>query len=145
LRRTLLQRQSKGGLYPLPCDSSTIVHVKQVFSSNKVPYSRWHARLGHPSLSIVRFVLTNNALPSISDVSLDLVCDACQKAKSHRLPYPRSSSASKAPLELIFSDVWGLACNSIGNYKYYVSFIDDFSKFTWIYVLKHKSEVFQNF
>jgi hypothetical protein len=73
------------------------------------------------------------------------MCDACQQVKSHQLPYPISSSSSKAPLELIFSDVWGPACTSIGNYKYYVSFIDDFSRFTWIYLLKHKSEVFQKF
>jgi hypothetical protein len=48
-------------------------------------------------------------------------------------------------LELVFSDVWGPAYESIGRYKYYVSSIDDFSKFTWIYLLKHKSEVFQKF
>ena len=29
--------------------------------------------------------------------------------------------------------------------KYYVSFIDDYSKFTWIYLLKYKSEVFSIF
>jgi hypothetical protein len=45
----------------------------------------------------------------------------------------------------VFSDVWGPACESISRYKYYVSFIDDFSKFIWIYLLKHKSEVFQKF
>jgi transposase InsO family protein len=49
------------------------------------------------------------------------------------------------PLELVFSDVWGPACESVGRNKYYVSFIDDFSKFTWIYLLKHKSDVFQKF
>jgi hypothetical protein len=95
-RRTLLQDMSKGGLYALPCNSSTTVHLKQVFSSNKTPQSRWHARLGHPSSFIVRFVLSNNDLPYVSDVSLDHVCDACQQIKSHQLPYP---------LKLIFSDV----------------------------------------
>jgi hypothetical protein len=105
----------------------------------------WHARLGHPSSSIVRFVLSKNSLPFLSDDSLDHVCDACQQAKSHQLPYTRSSSVSKAPLELIFSDIWGLGYVSIGNNKYYVSFIDDFGKFTWIYLLKHKSDVFQKF
>jgi hypothetical protein len=34
-------------------------------------------------------------------------------------------------------------CESVGRHKYYVSFIDNFSKFTWIYLLKHKSEVLQ--
>ena len=48
-------------------------------------------------------------------------------------------------MELIYSDVWGPALTSVGGRKYYVSFIDDFSKFTWIYLLKFKSEVFQKF
>jgi histone deacetylase 1/2 len=39
----------------------------------------------------------------------------------------------------------GPAPISVGKYKYYVSFIDDFSKFSWIYVLKKKSDVFQVF
>jgi hypothetical protein len=75
-------------------------------------------------------VLSKNNLPIFSDTSHELVCDACQLGKSHQLPYPVSTSTSKAPLELIFSDVWGLACDSIGRYKYYVSFIDNYRKFT---------------
>jgi hypothetical protein len=54
-------------------------------------------------------------------------------------------SVSSRPLELILSDVWGLAPTSVGRNNFYVSFINDFSKFTWIYLLRHKSEVFQRF
>jgi hypothetical protein len=90
-------------------------------------------------------VVSKNSLPCDSDSSSDSVCDACQQAKINQLPYPNSSSVSTTLLELIFSNVWGLACNSIGRYKYYVNFIDDFSKFTWIYLLKHKSKVFHKF
>jgi hypothetical protein len=50
--------------------------------------------------------------------------------KSHKLPYSVSTSVSSKPLELIFSDVWGSAPDSVGMKKYYASFIDDFSKFT---------------
>jgi hypothetical protein len=39
----------------------------------------------------------------------------------------------------------GPATNSVGRNKYYVSFIDDYSKFTWVYLLRFKSEVFQKF
>jgi hypothetical protein len=46
-------------------------------------------------------------------------------------------------LEFVFSDIWGSALESSGHYKYYVSFIDDYSKFIWIYLIKFKSEVIQ--
>jgi hypothetical protein len=62
------------------------------------------------------------------------VCDACEQAKSHHLSYLISTSTFKAPSVLIFSDVWGPTYDSIGRYKYYVTFIDNFSKFTWIYL-----------
>jgi len=52
---------------------------------------------------------------------------------------------SSIPFELVFLDVWGPAPTSVGKNDYYVNFIDDFSKFTWIYLLHHKSEVFQKF
>jgi histone deacetylase 1/2 len=73
------------------------------------------------------------------------VCNACQQANIHQLPYPKSTSVSTIPLELVFSDVWGPAPESVGRKQYYVSFIDDLNKYTWIYPLKYKSEVFQKF
>jgi hypothetical protein len=73
------------------------------------------------------------------------VCDACACAKAHQLPYQLSSSTSSAPLQFIFSDVWGHAIESFGRKRYYVSFIDDYSKLTWIYLFHHKSEVYKYF
>jgi hypothetical protein len=52
---------------------------------------------------------------------------------------------SQSPLDLIFSDVWGATPDSVGRNKYYVSFIDDHSKYVWIYLLRYKSEVFEKF
>ena len=86
---------------------------------------RWNQRLGLPSSVIVKQVVNKgNLLLSDSQVS-ESVCEACQCAKSHQLPYPKSTSVSHAPLELVFSDVWGHARDSFGRKKYYVSFIDD--------------------
>jgi hypothetical protein len=70
---------------------------------------------------------------------------ACQCDKSHQLPFLKLFSVSKAPLELVFLDVWGPAPSSVDKNNYYVSFIDDYSKFTWIFLLKNKSDVFANF
>jgi hypothetical protein len=49
------------------------------------------------------------------------------------------------PLELIHSDVWGPGITSSGGFKYYVSFIDDYSRFCRIHLLKHKPDVKQVF
>jgi hypothetical protein len=139
-RRTILQGKCEGGLYPLKSSSN-----KQAWSAIKPMTSLWHSRLGHVALPVVQQVLSRNNLSFSLEQNKGAVCDACQQGKSHQLSYPRSSSVSRHPLDLIFSDVWGPAPNSFGRYSYYVSFIDDFSKFTWIYLLHHKSEVFQRF
>lgn len=73
------------------------------------------------------------------------VCDACQRAKSHQLPYNNSVHVTSSPLELVHTDVWGPAQVSSGGFKYYVSFLDDYSRFTWIYLIKHKYDVEQVF
>ena len=139
-RRNLLEGRCRAGLYPIP--SSEIKHVKSAMSS--VTREQWHRRLGHPSSQVVQSILSLNKLPCSKTHNVS-VCDACQQAKSHQLPYGSSSFVAKTPLELIYSDVWGPATVSVGGYKYYVSFIDAFSKFTWIYLLHAKSDVEQIF
>jgi hypothetical protein len=45
----------------------------------------------------------------------------------------------------VFSDVWGAAQTSVSGHNYYVSFIDTYSHFTWLYIIKRKSDVFDIF
>ena len=62
------------------------------------------------------------------------------------MKFPSSARKEKYILELIHSDVFGLVpIPSLGGYLYYVSFINDFSRNTWLYFLKKKSEVFSKF
>jgi hypothetical protein len=104
---------------------------KQVLGAFKPPTSVWHSRLlGHASLQVVQIILSRHKLSYSSDSSSSVICDACQRGKSHQLPYPKSNSVSSKPFELVFSVVWGPASTSVGRHSYYVSFIDDFSKYT---------------
>jgi hypothetical protein len=108
MKDLLLIGRCRDGLYPIPkFNSSQVHHV------TKPSVSRCHHRLGHPSSSIVDRVLKDNKLSISREFSSD-ICDACQKTKSHQLPYPRSTSVSSIPLELIFFDVWGPAPKSVG-------------------------------
>jgi hypothetical protein len=94
---------------------------------------------------ISRVVKENNLPCSSSEYNKESVCDACQQGKIHQLPFSRSISVSQAPLELVHLDVWGPAPTFIGRKNCYVSFVDDFSKHTWICLIHHKSEVFHIF
>jgi histone deacetylase 1/2 len=131
-----------GGLYLLvPVSTSSSKHALVTI---KPTSTTWHRRLGHPSSFIVQQVLRKNKLSYTVEIN-SYICDPCQQAKSHQLPYHLSTSVSMVSLEQVFSDVWGPAHLSVGKHSYYVSFIDDFSKFTWIYLLKKHSDVYQVF
>jgi histone deacetylase 1/2 len=102
-REVLLQGRCVDGLYPLP-SSSTSSLGRHAHGAAKSSSSLWHRRLGHASSVVVHQVLRNNSIP-FSESNKESVCDACQMAKSHQLPYPKSTSVSTSSLELVFSDV----------------------------------------
>jgi hypothetical protein len=143
-REILLHGPSEAGLYP--------VYLKQ-FSTNKrrrlvaflgvtAPLSIWHYRLGHPSQSTLHKIIGHSTLSVSGSLHQEHLCEPCQLAKSKKLPFSSSRRVSKAPLEIVHSDVWTSPVVSISGCRYYVLFVDDFSRFTWIFPLKQKSDVF---
>ena len=85
-----------------------------------------------------------------SDFSIsNFKCDTCELAKSHRIPYLPSVNKSFEPFAIIHSDVWGPAkIPSFSSACYFVTFIDECTRMTWISLLKNKSDVgtvFQEF
>jgi transposase InsO family protein len=74
------------------------------------------------------------------------VCNGCAQGKSIKNPFLKRDSKAKGVLELIHSDVGGpIPSSSISGYEYYVSFIHDYSRKTWVYLLKSKDEAFSKF
>lgn len=83
-------------------------------------------------------------LPQIS--CTDGVCPGCALGKHHRDPFRVGiSTRAKAPLELIHSDLVSFPTPSFSGARYVLTFIDDFSRRTWVYFLKYKSDVFDSF
>lgn len=75
----------------------------------------------------------------------DGVCTGCALCKQHQDPFPKGkTSRAKAPLELVHSDLMTFSTPFLGT-KYTLTFIDDFSRYSWVYFLKYKSEVFATF
>ena len=107
---------------------------------------RWHSRLGHMSLKGMNILVKDGYLNE-KDVKTLEFCENCVLGKAHKLSFPKGKHTTKEVLEYIHSDLWGSpsVVESLGGCFYFVTFIDDFSRKVWIYFLKSKNEVFQNF
>lgn len=102
--------------------------------------SLWHNRLGHPNSVVLHDVLKLCKIPVSNENVFDFCVGFCL-GKSHRLPSHPSTTNYNEPFALIYCDLWGPApVTSSMGYTYYVSFVDAYSRYTWIHFLKQKSE-----
>lgn len=104
--------------------------------------SVWHSKLGHPSNSIVSHLLNTFSLPFDGSINKLEVCEPCQFGKGKQLPFLNSTRTTSSLLELIHSDVWSCSTKSLNGCRYYVIFIDDYSRFSWLYPIPNKSDVY---
>jgi hypothetical protein len=86
-----------------------------------------------------------HGLPNIS--STKGVCEGCVLVEHHRKMFLKGKAwCAKEPLQLIHSDICGsIETPSLSYAVYFITFIDDFSRKSWVYFLKHKSETFAKF
>ena len=110
----------------------------------------WHERLAHVFPDGITQMARNNVVKGLENVkSTKYVdkCVACVYGKGHRLPFPKQSETrTKGLLDLVHTDVCGpLSVGSKGGSKYFVTFIDYYSKWTVVYPMKLKSEAFYYF
>jgi histone deacetylase 1/2 len=105
----------------------------------------WHLRLGHAHNKAVQTVLDWCKIPHSNKNVIDF-CTYCCIGKSHRLHAPLSTTVYTKPFEVIHCDLWGPApVTSYYGYNYYITFVDTYTKYTWIYFLKHKSDALKAF
>ena len=102
-------------------------------------------RLSYPQTHVLHHVLSHHFVSHKFPVS-NTFCKHCVMGKTTQSPFSTSISCTKSPLEIVHSDVWGpVPINSINAHRYYVIFMDDFTRFTWFFPLKHKSQVLTSF
>lgn len=106
----------------------------------------WHQRLGHLSYSAMTHLQSATSdFPGFRTLKAS-PCDDCITGKHPRSPFPSSSSISHSPLELVHSDVAGpMSTPTIGGGRFFVTFIDDFTRYATVYIIPAKSAVFEVF
>lgn len=112
------------------------------FMYNIPDHALWHFRLGY--ISPTRTQIFNTSLSFIV-VDKNIACDVCHYAKHKRMPYYSSFNKSKQPFDIVRFDVWGLVDIKYNlNHSYFLIVVDGFSRYTWLILMKHKSETRQN-
>lgn len=140
LRKEIIGRGTKrGGLYYLddfsPGRANTV-------SSREGQIWLWHRRLGHPSFGYLRYLFPD----LFSHQTQELRCETCILAKNHRVCYSPSLNKTSVPFSLVHSDVWGPSpITTPSGYRWFVIFVDDCTRMTWLYLMKTKDEVFSIF
>ncbi|KAI5322143.1 hypothetical protein L3X38_031215 [Prunus dulcis] len=98
----------------------------------------WHRRLGHPSFGYLR-----RLFPSLfhSYDESSFKCETFILAKSRRTVFPLSDSKAAKPFDLVHFDVWGSARLISNGFRWFVIFIDDCTRLTWVFFLKNKHNI----
>jgi len=111
------------------------VDLSSFHLSSSLPFYLWHSRLGHVFASRLKFLTFTRVLGTLESHDISY-CSSVKLAKFSSLHFNKCIS-SLAPFDLVHSNVWWpSAVSTKGGSRYYVSFIDDCTCFTWIYLMK---------
>lgn len=126
---------------PFPSSASTVCSAVTIKNS-----SLRHFRPGHlstPRLRVLQSLHSSIIVPSFDH------CHVCHLAKQRKLSFPVSSFVSSSCFDLVHVDLWGPATViSVHGHKYFLTIVDDKSRFTWLFLLKSKADArscLQNF
>ena len=136
------------GLYILDLNSrETIynVNTKRVKLNELNPSYIWHCHLGHVSERRISKLHKDGVLGSFDLESLD-TCESCMRGKMTKNPFNKKGDRTSGLLDLIHSDVCRpISTQARSGYSYFITFIDDHSRYGYVYLIKYKSETFEKF
>ena len=108
----------------------------------------WHMRYGHLNFGDLKLLSSKGMVKGLDQIDHpNQVCEGCLLGKHARSSFPKEATLrAKEPLQLIHTDLCGpITPPSHGKNLYFMFFIDDFSRKTWVYFLKEKSQAFEAF
>ena len=128
-----------GGLFRLSLEDFCNKVVNQIHS-NVNESEIWHSRLRHINFGCMKRLAKMDLIPSFT-LAKGSKCHACVQAKQPRKPHKLAKERHLAPLELIHSDLCEM--NDVltkGGKKYFMTLIDDSTRFYYVYLLNTKDE-----
>ena len=106
---------------------------------SKLEIDLWHKRFGHVFSSVLKKMLSSDLSSMTETLNKYTICPC---AKQIRIHFTVSISKSSACFNLVYMDLWVSYKNlSHDGHKYFLTVVDDMSRYTWIFLLKLKSDV----
>ena len=135
------------GLFVLSLDDSPVYNIsdKRPQPNDLSPTYMWHCRLGHISEKRMK-KLHSDGLLTLFDFESYETCEACLLGKMTKAPFTGFPERALDLLELVHTDVCGpMSTTARGGFQYFITFTDDFSRYGYVYLMRHKSETFEKF
>ncbi|KAJ9566507.1 hypothetical protein OSB04_002473 [Centaurea solstitialis] len=135
------------GLYTvnLQDNSNEIYHISKRSKDIEDQTYLWHCRLGHINKKRVELLLKGGFLGNFDYKPFDN-CESCLSGKMTKQPFNKENERATDLLEIIHTDVCGPFSHvARGGYRYFITFTDDFSRYGYVYLMRHKSESFERF
>ena len=137
--------EAKHGVYVIGSKAANPILALAGKASQQTP-QLWHRRLGHlgyDNLARLTTMVDGIGVPAADFKAAKFEpCEPCLKGKQHRLPFPDSDTTTDRPLELLHMDLCGpMPTASLGGASYIATFLDDYTGFCAVRLLKHKDEM----
>lgn len=138
--------QLQDGMYVMNLGKDYNSQTKKIIAATKHKSRTlmdWHKAIGHLNFTDLRRLLKNF---NVKVDGKNPECKICLLAKMTRSSHSPKNIKSNEPLEKVHTDLSGIIRTpSVGNIRYFLTFIDDYTRFTTVYLLKSKEEVFEKF
>jgi hypothetical protein len=135
------------GLYVLDLEDKSLCNIneKRTQLNDLNPTFNWNCPLGHINEKHIERLYKDSLLSSFDFESFD-TCESCLHEKMTKVPFTYQSERTSDLLGLVHTDVCGpLSSVARGGFQYFITFTDDFNRYGYIYLMRHKSESFEKF
>lgn len=146
--RTILTAHRKDGLYYLQNIEARAQFRANLVSNKTSKLEKWYRKMGHLNVRDLVECCRNERVRgmTLGANESDFTCEVCIRGKMTRCPFPKHEPKDTNVLEVIHSDLCGpMRIESNGKARYIVTFVDDYTRWCEMHLLKGKNEILSAF
>ena len=145
-KKVILRGQRSRDVYTINMDTSTENVCFMSRASSDINWL-WHKRLSHLNFKTINQLSISNLVDGLPEKSFakESLCSACEKGKQTRASFKsKQVSSISSPLQLLHMDLFGpVNIQSVGGKRYTLVIVDEYSRYTWVFFLRSKSDASQ--